>query len=287
VEGKFNNSISKRIDLVFILIMTMFFILIFAFSYIDLDENPINIFLLFIVMLGIVISYYTNITSALLYSISFIFIYASTNIFVNITRGIPIRGNVYFWMLIVPLFAISFAFFGNLIRNIQVENADLQKENAELVMIDKATGLMNSRTFFSELQVFMKINQRYNIDIYLMLVKIKYEDTVIRILGESKYNKMVGKVSQAISSVLREEDKKYVLRDANMFGIIILSSKGGGGVVKKRLKDIIDNIHFEDDMLINRVNLEVQVGVTVYNNEEINSPVEFYKMAERDLEYDV
>jgi GGDEF domain-containing protein len=287
MEPKIDIRLSKRIDLLLILIMTLFFILIVAFAIIGLEDNPVNVFLVFIVMLGIIISYFTNITAAMIYSIIFIFLFASVHIFYNFTRGIPIKGEVYFWMLTVPIFAIGFAFFGNLIRNIQKQNEDLLQENAEYVMFDKKTGLMNSRTFFQELQVFMKINQRYNIDLYLMLVKIRYENAVIRILGESKYTKMVNEISLAIKSILREEDKKYILRDLNMFGIILLSREGGGKVVKERLKEKIENIDFKDDAIINKVDLEVQTGVAAYDAELIKNPYEFYKMAERDLEYDV
>ncbi|KJS86723.1 MAG: hypothetical protein JM58_06490 [Peptococcaceae bacterium BICA1-8] len=287
MESRRDNRVSNKIDLISIVIVTMFFILVFAFSYMGLDENPLNVFLVFIVMIGTIIGYYTNITAAMIYSIIFIFIYASVHIFLNFSQGIPINREVYFWMLVVPLFAIIFAYNGRLIKNIQNQNTSLKKENAEFVIIDKETGLMSSQTFFNELQVFMKINERYNIEVYLMLVKIKYENQVIKILGESKYNKMVNEISKAISSLLREEDKKYILRDVNMFGIILLSNKNGGKHVKNRIKEMIDKMDFKDDILINKIKLEIQVGLTYYNAKQISSPQEFYKMAEKDLEFDV
>ncbi len=287
MENKLDNRISSRIDLVYIALITMFFILLIVSSFMGLSQNPMNVFLIFILMLGTIIGYYAGITAAMIYSIIFIFLYASYSIFLNISRGIPVGNIVYFWMLIVPLLAVISAYNGSLIKNIQDQNRSLRKENAEFVMIDKETGLMNSHTFFNELQVFMKINERYNIEVYLMLVKMKYENEVIRILGESKYKRMVNMISKAINSMLREEDKKYILRDVNMFGIIILSNKNGGKQVKNRLKEIIKNIDSEDDFLINSVKLEVQVGLVCYNAEKISSPYEFYKMAERDLEFDV
>jgi GGDEF domain-containing protein len=120
-----------------------------------------------------------------------------------------------------------------------------------------------------------------------MLIKIKYENEVIRILGESKYNKMVNEISKVISSILREEDRKLILRDVNMFGLIVLSNKGGEKHLKNRIKEMIKNINFKDDAVINNLDLEVMVGVAGYDPEEINSPYEFFKKAERDLEFDV
>lgn len=287
MEDKLNHRISQKIDLICITFTTMFFVLAIVFAYMGLIENPKNVFLIFIVMIGTVIGYYTNITVAMIYSIVFIFLYASVNIFLNITQGIPVGKDVYFWMVSVPVFALIFAYFGRLIKNIQNENKSLKQENSEFVMIDKETGLMTSQTFFNELQVFMKISERYFIEVYLILVKIKYENEVIRILGEAKYKKMLNEISKAINSILREEDRKYILRDVNMFGVILLSNKNGGKYVKDRLKEKIDNINFKDDILINKIQLETQVGLTYYNPRQVKSPYEFFKTAEKDLEFDV
>jgi GGDEF domain-containing protein len=284
---KLDRKISKRIDLTSIFITTLFFILVIMFSYMDINANPAVIFLVFVVMLGTIVGYYTNITAAILYSIIFLFFYASFRIYLNIAKGIAVGGDVYFWMLIAPAFSILFAYYGGLLRSIQDKNISLIKENEELVMIDKDTGLLSSQAFFNELKVYMKINERYNIEVYLMLIKIKYENEVIRILGESKYNKMVNEISKVISSILREEDRKLILRDVNMFGLIVLSNKGGEKHLKNRIKEMIKNINFKDDAVINNLDLEVMVGVAGYDPEEINSPYEFFKKAERDLEFDV
>lgn len=285
--NKLDKKISKRIDITSILITTMFFILVIIFSYMDLDTNPAVIFLVFVVMLGTIVGYYTNITAAILYSIIFVFLYSSFQIYQNITKGLTISGDVYFWMLAAPVFSILFAYYGGLIRSIQDKNSSLIEENEELVMIDKDTGLLSSQAFFNELKVYMKINERYNIEVYLMLIKVKYENEVIRILGESKYNKMMNEISNIISFALREEDRKLILRDVNMFGLIILSNKGGEKHIKNRIKEMIKDINFKGDVVINNLNLEVLVGVARYNAEEINSPYEFFKKAERDLEFDV
>lgn len=284
---RIDSRISKRVDLISILMTTMFFSLVISFSFMGFNENAINVFLVFIVMMGSIVGYYTTVTAAILYSIIFIFFYASLHIFLNISKGIPVSGDVYFWMLTVPLFAVVFAYYGGLIRKIQEQNSNLIKENAEFVIIDKETGLLSSQTFFNELQAYMKINERYDIEVYLMLVKIKYENEVIRILGESKYNKIINEISKAINSMLREEDRKYILRDVNMFGVILLSNKGGGKYIKNRIKEMIGSLDFKDDIVIHKVKLEVLVGLARYNPDEIRSPYEFFKMAEKDMEFDV
>ncbi|TCO69364.1 diguanylate cyclase domain-containing protein [Marinisporobacter balticus] len=281
-----NTKASKKIDLIDTATINIFFLLIVVFAYGELEKESMNFFILLSVMIGIIISYYTNITFAILCSIVFDFLYASTYIFLNITKSEPIKLNVYFWMIIVPVLMIIFAYKGKLTKDIQIENYKLKQENREMVMIDKETGLRNAQSFFDELQGFMNINKRYGLIVYLMLVKIKYDDTLLRIIGRAKYDKTIKVLSKAIDGMLRMEDKKYLLREQNMFGIIFLTQNNDGEIVKSRLKNIIKETKFEEE-LINKIKIEVLVGLVQYDKDQVNSAIEFFEIAQKDMEYDV
>lgn len=287
VENKLDNQISKKIDILDTTIITIFFILLITFSYGGLSSDPMNVFIVLCVMIGMIIGYYTNITVGILYSIIFDFIYSSTHIFLNLSRSIPIKPDIYFWIIILPIITIMYAYKGKLIRQIQFENEEFKKENKELVMIDKETGLRSSQSFFNEIQAYMNISRRYGVETYLMLIRIKYKGELISILGENKYNKIIIKISELIDDFLREEDRKYILRDLDLFGIILLSNKDGGKQVENRLKEIIKNIEFNRGDLINTIKLEVVVGLALYEDDTINNPYEFFEMAKKDMEYDV
>lgn len=283
---KINTRLSKKIDLIDTGIINMFFLLIIIFAYGEFQKESTGFFMIVAVMIGTIISYYTNITFAILYSIIFDFSYASLHIFLNITQSLPVGLNVYFWMIIIPAFAVIFAYKGRLIRDIQEENYSLKQENEELVMIDKETGLRNSQSFFDEVQGYMNINRRYGILVNLMLVKIKYDDELLKIIGKTRYNRIVKLLSKEIDDMLRLEDRKYLLRDQNMFGIIFLTQNNDGEIVKNRLKNTIKEIKFEED-LISKVKIEVVVGLAEYDEDKMNNSFEFFKMAEKDMEYDV
>lgn len=287
VENKLDNQISKKIDILDTTIITIFFILLITFSYGGLSSDPMNVFIVLCVMIGMIIGYYTNITVGILYSIIFDFIYSSTHIFLNLSRSIPIKPDIYFWIIILPIITIMYAYKGKLIREVQFENEEFKKENKELVMIDKETGLRSSQSFFNEIQAYMNISRRYGVETYLMLIRIKYKGELISILGESKYNKIIIKISELIDDFLREEDRKYILRDLDLFGIILLSNKDGGKQVENRLKEIIKNIEFNRGDLINTIKLEVVVGLALYDEDTVNNPYEFFEMAKKDMEYDV
>jgi len=286
MEKKY-KPISNRIDLLDTIIITMFFLLTMVFSYGEFYKNIPNVFMILSVMIGAVIGYYTNITVAILYALTFDFLYASINIYLNLAKANILGFEIYFWMVAVPVFSMAFAYKGKLIKKIQHENSDLRKENSELVVIDKETLLRSSQTFFDELQSYMNISSRYDIEVYLMLIKLKYNDEIAKVIGETKYNKIINEISHKIDSALREEDRKYILRDMNMFGIIFLSNKGGGKCVGNRLKETIQATKFKEDYVINKIKLEITVGMTVYDENTVSNPYDFFRMAEKDMEYDV
>lgn len=288
---KFDKKLSGKIDLIDTISINLFFLLIIIFAYGHFEEEIINFFIVVSIMIGSIIGYYTNITYAILYSILFNFIYASLHIFLYITKAIPIDAAVYFWMVILPVFSITSAYKGKLIKDVQIENLTLRKENTDYVMVDKSTGLRNEQSFFSEIQGYINISKRYGLIANLMLVKIKYENEVIRILGKSEYDKVIKLLSKEIDHMLREEDKKYILRDSNMFGIVFLTQSDDGELVKNRLKNKIQSITFDEESLINKVKLEVILGLVSYDRDENKdkafSAYEFFQTAEKDMEYDV
>lgn len=288
MKKNYNKQLSHQIDLIDTLIIVMFFMLTIIYAYGQFGEKLLNYFVILSVMIGSIIGYYTNITVAILYSILFNFAYASLHIFIYITQAIPIDRSVYFWMVVIPLFSIVFALKGKWIRDLQKENFSLKNENNQLVMVDKETGLRNSQSFFSELQGYMNINRRYGIIANLMLVKIKYENEVVRIIGMSKFEKIITLLSSEIDKMLREEDRKYILRDANMFAIVFLTENEDGELVKDRLKNTIRQVVFqEDDALVNKIKLEITVGLAIFDKEKTSNAYEFFQLAEKDMEYDV
>ncbi len=288
MKKNYNKKLSHQIDLVDTLIIVLFFMLTIIYAYGQFGEEILNFYVILSVMIGCIIGYYTNITIAILYSILFNFAYASLHIFVYITQAIPININVYFWMIVIPLFAIMFALKGKWIRDLQMENLSLKKENNEYVMVDKETGLRNSQSFFSELQGYMNINKRYGIIANLMLVKVKYENEVVRIIGMPKFEKIITLLSSEIDKMLREEDRKYILRDSNMFGVVFLTQNDDGEMVKDRLKNTIRQLAFhEEEALIHKMKLEIMVGLASFDQEKTSNAYEFFQMAEKDMEYDV
>lgn len=281
-----NISVSKRIDLLNIAIVLMFLLLIINLSYGELEKNAVNFIILGIIIIGTMVGYFTDIIFAILYSIIFDFIYASVYIFLNLTKSVPLGTVIYVWMVVVPLFTLIYAYKGKLIKEMQVENYDLKKENLEYVTVDKETGLQNSRSFLTELQNSMNISTRYDINLYMMLVELKYGKEIMQIIGKAKHEKIIKGLSETINNLLRQEDKKFRLLDEHMFAIIFFTRKEDGELVKNRLRNAIREIQFKESS-INKVKIVISVGLVYYNKDEIENVFEYFNAVKKDMEYDV
>ncbi len=282
-----NRKNSYRLDIINTLTIIFYFALIIAFSYGGFKSTSENIIMLLLVMLGMLFGYYTNVISSLLFSVLAVFVYSSYNIFLNIARSIPISTDVYFWVVVIPLLTIISGYRGQLVKIIQEENMKLKMENDELVSIDKETGLKNAQLFFDELQSYMNISKRYGINLYVMLVDIRYKTEIVRAFGRTKYNEIVNELSTVIEDFLRQEDKKFIMRSTDKFGIIFLSNPEGGRQVKLRFQKIFEDYKFKNEGALNKVRVQVSVGLAQYEFETVNTPYDLLKMAEKDMEYDV
>ena len=119
-----------------------------------------------------------------------------------------------------------------------------------------------------EMPVYINLYKRYNVHVSLILVRIKYGNRILKIVGKEYFNKVLVKCSEELSDSLRFEDRKYIVDD-DTFAFIIISDKDGASIVKNRLKKSIGELKMGKETLYNDLNIEVQIGSYTIN-ESIN-----------------
>ncbi|GKU26172.1 diguanylate cyclase domain-containing protein [Clostridium folliculivorans] len=276
----------KKIDIYVTLSIAYFFAINSSFIYFKLYENVENYILFTVVMIVAMISYYTNITLALIITLIIDFIYSSYKLYLTFVNGINIQSDVYYWIIAIAVTAIIFSNLSRLIVALQEESKILEKENQALVMIDAATGSRNAAAFFNEVPIYMSMSKRYNIPLTLMLVKFRYKDKLKAIVSEAQFNKLLIEVSNILKQSLRLEDRKYILKDRLIFAFLLISEGDGSEIVKQRFKENIEKINISDKDLFNKLKIEVEIGYYAYNA-EISDAFDFLEKAEMELEYDV
>ncbi|GFZ32796.1 diguanylate cyclase [Clostridium zeae] len=276
----------KKIDIYLTLSIAYFFVINSSFIYFKFYENVENYILFTIVMIVAMISYYTNITLALITTLIIDFIYSSYKLYITFVNGINIQSDVYYWIIAIPVTAVIFSNLSRYIVALQEESKTLEKENQSLVMIDASTGARNAAAFFNEVPIYMSMSKRYNIPLTLMLVKFRYKDKLKAIVSEEEFNKLLVEVSNILKQSLRLEDRKYILKDRFIFAFLLISEGEGSEIVKRRFRENLENINISDKDLFNKLRIEVEIGYYAYNA-EISDAFDFLEKAEMELEYDV
>lgn len=246
-------------------------------------ENLIMLSALFAVIL---ISYFNGTIAALTSVVVSIFFYGSYVLYGNIVLRQTVEMHVYFWLVMFPAAAISASFIGSKIRDIQVENSKLKENYSAFVTIDQSTGLNNAQVFLIVLNQYMSLAKRHKLTLTLMLVKLSYFEDIRSIIGESKMGFILKEIGKRVTESTRMEDSSYILEDGRTFALLLFTDAKGASIVKDRIKEKVSAYNHGNSNKTVSINIELKIGIAQYN-EHIQGVMEYRRLAEKDMEYDV
>ena len=267
------------------LLIAYFFALCLSTKVLGLDNSFENYLMIELVMIIALVSYYSNITLALVVTLLTDFAYMSYKLYCNFTDNVKIDFNIYYWVILLPITALLVALVSKNIVMVQKENECLINENSKLVMIDEDTNIRNERALLIELPIYMKMSIRHKIPVTLFIVRIKFAEKLRSILGKEQYKDLLIQSSEVLEKSLREEDIKYIM-DYRTFGFLTITDSDGAKIVKERFKENVNKFDFSKESFYKNVKLDIQIGYYTFDN-SVNDPLEFIKLAEKELEYDI
>lgn len=276
------NDLFKKLDIYFLLTIIFIFSLITLIFFINIELNFTLYCKAGILIIVMLISYFTSVVGSLITSLVIIFIYGSYYLFNNIVYQQSIEMKDYIWIIIYPLTAFLFSRFSEIITSIRDEQTKTKKSLTELVTLDDITGFSNSRKFYIDLEEEISRAKRYNSTFSIMLIKIVYYQEIAAIHGRVYVKNIIKRIAQNIDKNLRLEDRKYRLED-DLFAIILPNTKSEGAeLLMKRLKPAISTISIEEKTH----QIDIQIAFKEYD-ESIESSLKFKKLVEEELQYDI
>ncbi|NFG24950.1 GGDEF domain-containing protein [Clostridium botulinum] len=278
-------NIRKKVDILITFLITYFFIISISFNIFNFQQSFENYFMLTLIMIIAVISYYTNVTFSLIVTLIVDFIYMSVKLYLNLTGNITVEFNTYYWIITIPITALIVSLMSKNIVLLQEKVIALQEENSRLIMIDEYTGIRNDKAIMMELPIYMNISKRHNLPLTLIMVKVKFADKLKRILGKKKYLELLVQTCDILKKALREEDVKYILNESTL-AFITITNEEGAKVVKKRFRENVNNADFIQYSLYENVKLDIQMGSCTFDK-SIKDSMEFLIKAEKEIEYDI
>ncbi|NFH91697.1 GGDEF domain-containing protein [Clostridium botulinum] len=278
-------NIRKKVDILITFLITYFFIISISFNIFNFQQSFENYFMLTLIMIIAVISYYTNVTFSLIVTLIVDFIYMSVKLYLNLTGNITVEFNTYYWIITIPITALIVSLMSKNIILLQEKVIALEEENSRLIMIDEYTGIRNDKAIMMELPIYMNISKRHNLPLTLIMVKVKFADKLKRILGRKKYLELLVQTCDILKKALREEDVKYILNESTL-AFITITNEDGAKVVKKRFRENVNNADFIQYSLYENVKLDIQMGSCTFDK-SIKDSMEFLIKAEKEIEYDI
>ncbi|WP_288478662.1 diguanylate cyclase domain-containing protein [uncultured Clostridium sp.] len=279
-------DIRKKIDLIITLMTVFFFALGLTFSMFEFKSSYENYIMFLVLMIVCIVSYYLGVTVSLVLTLVVDFAYISVKIYQFFMSGTLANVETYYWLIMIVLAALVSSQLSKNIVELQYEISELKDKNQKLVMIDSEVGIRNMKAFMNEMPIYISMVKRHRtIPLTLMVTRIKYSKNIRKIIGDEEYGKLIKLIGTKTSDMLRDEDRKYILSD-DTFAYILITDENGSNIVKNRMKQRIDEIVIEESQVLGGVKVEIQVGVYEWK-EEINNSIEFLRLAESELDYDV
>ncbi|MDD3174618.1 MAG: GGDEF domain-containing protein [Herbinix sp.] len=218
-----------------------------------------------------------------------IIIYVVYKLFIYYSKG-ELLTPLHFTWIIYPLLAVgAMSLLISRTTRLEVQNEILREQIDKLVLIDPLTGLYNLKSLYLDLQGQIALAARRDFNITLMIISLRYEAELFKILGRSNFDTLKQKIAINVQDSLRIEDRVYAIDEKGALAII-LSCKGEDAITIKNR--ILKKLSAEDampELIKNKViKLDFQFGYLPYSPEIYGKDVIGYKQkVESELQYDV
>ena len=106
-------------------------------------------------------------------------------------------------------------------------------------------------------------------------------------LSDQQLNRLLTETSKIIIDTTRDNDVAYYLQQVvPTWGLILYTDRGGATIAANRIKQNFNN-SLSLSTELSTLNISLNVGISEWNRENMNSPHDLIDQAIKDSEYDV
>ncbi len=275
-------------DIGLVLLLACIFAGVIAVESVAVDEYLESFIMLLGIFAAILFAGFKLTSFAVVFAGFEILAYSSYRLFLFFSYYEEIPLICYIW-IILPIFSVaSMYLFVSGSRKTELENEILKEQVVEYVMINSLTGLYNLRSLYYDLKRQIAYVERNDMSLSLVIVALRYEEELKKVLSRSHYEAVIQRLSEVISGSVRLEDKTYSIDNQGGFAVMLTCDKEGSEFVMKR---IVHKVAKKDTFLgiaDTAIKVEVKISCIQYNKEQFGDDVIAYKQkVESELQYDV
>lgn len=278
------NKHSVAGDLSFLALLLLLFLCLVYTGMAGEGQWAANLIMFSAVSAALLATYFISVTAGLIADLLLLFAYVSYVIVTVMQSGEPVNEGLYFWIFWTPLMTLSVHFFSRSMTRLQRENEVLSELFERYAAIDEETGLKNLYYYERECEVYMRIAERYDMELLLLVWDLRYEHELKRLLGQRKFASEIAALSAGAQQHMRAEDTLFLLgEDPHLFGTLMFAKDGGEQAEAEALIAALKQAEAERT---SDTEIELRFGKTFYQKNG-QTPLELLEAARRRLTYDV
>ncbi|WP_101697665.1 diguanylate cyclase domain-containing protein [Clostridium minihomine] len=253
-------------------LLALLFLLFAALAYFSFGDQPLEFNYIMLLIGGIIMiaAAFVSLFTTVMVCLGFVLLFVAFLAYQSIHTGIPPSWGVFFWMVWVPLAAVSVGIYSTRSSQMQKDNSLLKQKLTELVMVDEKTGLKNLRAYTHDIETYLNISKRYHLHLAIAVWEFRQYDWLFEMLGSSDMDRLILRISDTIQKTMRSEDAVYLIDDKPVtWAAMFLMNQEAAENVVNRVRTAVKEIDL-DDLFQGRppVSLELSVAIRQYEHGE-------------------
>lgn len=276
------NSLTLQTDVSFLLLTVLIFFgyIISAADYGNIVRNGIFMCITVVVIL---FAYFMTLPSTLTVCAVAVFMISGYMTYNALRNGDPISIYDIFWVLWIPILTITLWNFMRNQRMFRKVCIKLSDELNKLSGTDPLTQFKNTKAFINDCTVYMKISKRYNMNLCIIVVQLRYWDVLKRKLGKKRGDIIIKRISENIGKALRSEDSIFITnQNPYNWCVLLYTTEDKLDIIRKRITASVDAMDIQD-IATEKVSLELAFGEAQYDLKRECNVMEFLNYANMDL----
>ena len=270
-------------------IALLFFIVLMVVTTIFVSLGPNSFFfdlLCFLVtLLLIVITYFVNIVSGLIFDLLFIFAQLIYVIYQYVYQNQFSYAMIY-WLIIPTLFCLTIHFITIRLRRIEKENLELRRSTTQVNALDVDTQLRTLNMFDDDFLVLSKAATHYHIPLNIMVIRVRYWEGLKSMMTVEQIQELVYAVSQTITDYYKADNFKYIIDHSTpTWGVLTFIETSELKIIRSTIKENFNSTVRVSPTLAN-LNLELVISTAEFTD-EMSSSTDLLAEGIRELQYDV
>lgn len=193
-------------------------------------------------------------------------------------------GLFVFWALWIPLAVYAAHQLDIALRALMQEKDYYKGRMEEINLVDDITQLKNVRAYQNDAPIYMKISNRYHMQLVLVVWQLHNHDELREKISQAAYREMMQSISKRMRKAIRLEDIAYSLHDGhNTWGLLMFTRAEAIQVVLDRLNAQWPQVRI-DCPEEPGVRLDMRAGYAIYDGEKDQTPTALLKSALEDLQ---